>query len=104
MKPVANMLAKGSKCRWGNYNSSVIFPFSISLETDPLVNLSNTKSIMDRKKYSLAAGLLYSNSKFIMNLFGPKVYVEISELKVVCFFTVRALCDTCVFVGRSSII
>ncbi|ESQ43165.1 hypothetical protein EUTSA_v10015275mg, partial [Eutrema salsugineum] len=73
IQPVAKMLAKGSKCRWGNYNGLVHFPLSISLETDPLVNLSKTKSIMDRKKHSLMAALVYSNNEFIFNIFGPKV-------------------------------
>ncbi|CAA7051674.1 unnamed protein product [Microthlaspi erraticum] len=79
IQPVANMLAKDSQCRWGNYVSSLHFPMSISLKTDPLVNLSKTKSIMDRKKHSLLASLLYSSQEFIINTFGPKVGEVIVE-------------------------
>lgn len=71
------MLAKDSKCRWGNYDSLVHFPLSINLKTDPLVNLSKTKSIMDRKKHSLSASLLYSSQEFLIKYFGPKVYILI---------------------------
>nr|VDD12304.1 unnamed protein product [Brassica oleracea] len=48
--PLADMMAKNSKCRWGNYFSSISFPISICLEADPLVYLSKAKSVMDRKK------------------------------------------------------
>ncbi|CAA7054404.1 unnamed protein product [Microthlaspi erraticum] len=73
IQPVGNMLAKDSKCRWGNYVSAVHFPLSISLKTDPLVNLSKTKFIMDRKKHSLSAYLFYLTQEFTVNTFGPKV-------------------------------
>lgn len=74
MKSLADMMAKGSKCRWGNYINFTIFPFSIALETDPLVYLSKAKSTMDRKKNSLQPALLYSNTAFIFNILGAKVY------------------------------
>lgn len=73
MKPLEDMLAKDSKCRWGNYDSLVFVPFSISLETDPLVPLLKAKSIMDRKKHSLVAPMHYSIIEFIINTFGTKV-------------------------------
>lgn len=74
MKPLADMMAKNSKCRWGNYFSSISFPTSIGLETDPLVYLTKAKSTMDKKKHSLLASLTYSTTKFIFNTFGAKVY------------------------------
>ncbi|KAG7537758.1 O-acyltransferase WSD1 C-terminal [Arabidopsis suecica] len=74
IQPVADMLAKGSKCRWGNYDSTVFVPFTISLETNPLVPLLKAKSIMDRKKHSLCAAMNYSVIEFILNNFGPKVF------------------------------
>ncbi|CAH2079973.1 unnamed protein product [Thlaspi arvense] len=36
-EPLADMMAKDSKCRWGNYFSTIGFPVLIGLETDPLV-------------------------------------------------------------------
>ncbi|KFK30158.1 hypothetical protein AALP_AA7G224600 [Arabis alpina] len=90
IKPVADMLAKGSKCRWGNYIVLVHFPLSISLETDPLVHLSKTKAIMDRKKHSRMAALFYSINKFITSIFGPKVasvFFERSMLNTTTLFS-----------------
>ncbi|CAN6831079.1 unnamed protein product [Brassica oleracea] len=74
IQPLADMMAKDSKCRWGNYFSSVYFPLSTSSETDPLVYLTKAKSNMDRRKNSLLAPLIYSSAKFILNNFGANVY------------------------------
>ncbi|KAL9283310.1 putative transferase [Arabidopsis thaliana] len=74
IQPLEDMLAKDSKCRWGNYDSLVFVPFSISLETDPLVPLLKAKLIMDRKKHSLVAPMHYSIIEFIINTFGTKVF------------------------------
>ncbi|KAL0773813.1 hypothetical protein Bca101_038964 [Brassica carinata] len=72
-KPLADMMAKNSKCRWGNYFSSISFPISICLEADPLVYLSKAKSVMDRKKHSLLPSLAFSSTEFIFNTFGAKL-------------------------------
>lgn len=74
MKPLAEMMATNSKCRWGNYFSFINFPIAIGLETDPLLYLSKAKSAMDRKKHSLQAPLAYSATEFIFNTFSAKVY------------------------------
>ncbi|CAF1860044.1 unnamed protein product [Brassica napus] len=71
--PLADMMAKNSKCRWGNYFSSISFPISICLEADPLVYLSKAKSAMDRKKHSLLPALAFSSTEFIFNTFGAKL-------------------------------
>ncbi|XP_010450747.2 PREDICTED: O-acyltransferase WSD1-like [Camelina sativa] len=73
IKPLADMMAKDSKCRWGNYFSSIALPISIGLETDPLLYLSKAQSAMDRKKHSLQAALAYSMTEYIFNIFGTKV-------------------------------
>ncbi|CAA7055343.1 unnamed protein product [Microthlaspi erraticum] len=74
IQPLVDMMAKDSKCRWGNYFSSIYLPLSIGLETDPLVYLTKAKSNMDRKKHSLVAALVYSSSKLVYNtFFGDKV-------------------------------
>ncbi|XP_019091450.1 PREDICTED: O-acyltransferase WSD1 [Camelina sativa] len=75
IQPVADMLAKGSKCRWGNYVTLAFVPFSISLETDPLVPLLKAKSIMDRMKHSFCAVVHYSIINVILNIFGPDAKV-----------------------------
>uniref|UniRef100_M4ENH7 Uncharacterized protein n=1 Tax=Brassica campestris TaxID=3711 RepID=M4ENH7_BRACM len=72
-QPLADMMAKNSKCRWGNYFSSISFPISICLEADPLVYLSKAKSAMDRKKHSLLPALAFSSTEFIFNTFGAKL-------------------------------
>ena len=74
MKPLADMMAKDSKCRWGNLINIVVLPLSIGLETDPLVYLSKAKSTMDQKKNSLHAPILYLIMSFIVSVFGAKVY------------------------------
>ncbi|KAF8082104.1 hypothetical protein N665_0847s0004 [Sinapis alba] len=73
IQPLADMMAKNSKCRWGNYFSSICFPISIRLESDPLVYLSKAKSTMDRKKHSLLPALAFSSTEFIFNTFGSKL-------------------------------
>ncbi|KAL0670071.1 hypothetical protein Bca4012_032775 [Brassica carinata] len=73
IQPLADMMAKNSKCRWGNYFSSISFPISICLEADPLVYLSKAKSAMDRKKHSLLPALAFSSTEFIFNTFGAKL-------------------------------
>ncbi|KAL0734587.1 hypothetical protein Bca4012_010797 [Brassica carinata] len=73
IQPLADMMAKESKCRWGNHINIVVLPLSIGLETDPLVYLSKAKSSMDRKKNSLHAPILYSILSFILTVFGAKI-------------------------------
>lgn len=58
-KPLPDMMAKDSKCGWGNYFSFIILPLSIGLQTDPLVCLNISKSTMARKKHSYHAALVY---------------------------------------------
>ncbi|ESQ43167.1 hypothetical protein EUTSA_v10015406mg [Eutrema salsugineum] len=72
-KPMADMMAKGSKCRWGNYISFIVFPMSIGLETDALVYISKAKSTMDRKKHSFHSALVYIVTGFVFKTFGAKV-------------------------------
>jgi len=67
------MMAKGSKCRWGNYISVILFPFTIALQSDPLVYLSNVKSMIDRKKNSLITYIIYTFSEFVIKAFGINV-------------------------------
>ncbi|XP_010453795.2 PREDICTED: O-acyltransferase WSD1-like [Camelina sativa] len=71
-KPLAEMMVKDSKCRWGNYFSFIILPLSIALETDPLVYLEKSKAIMARKKHSYQAALAYFFINIILKVLGAK--------------------------------
>lgn len=73
MQDLADMMAKGSKCRWGNLVAVVLFPLWIKVEDDPLEYIRRAKTIMDRKKISLEAFILYGIIKFTSTLFGNKV-------------------------------
>ncbi|CAN8302060.1 unnamed protein product [Cochlearia groenlandica] len=73
IKPLADMMSKGSKCRWGNYVTLAFVPLFIGLETDPLVYLSKAKTRMNRVKNSLHATIIYWHTKIIINILGAKV-------------------------------
>ncbi|KAJ0267195.1 Diacylglycerol O-acyltransferase [Hirschfeldia incana] len=73
IQPLADMMAKDSKCRWGNLINIVVLPLSIGLETDSLVYLTKAKSTMDQKKKSLHAPIVYSIMSFIASVFGAKI-------------------------------
>ncbi|XP_023636521.1 O-acyltransferase WSD1 isoform X2 [Capsella rubella] len=76
-KPLAEMMAKDSKCKWGNYFSFIILPLSIGLETDPLVYLKKAKAMMARKKHSYHAPLVYFFIKIILKVFGAKAAASV---------------------------
>ncbi|KAG2275375.1 hypothetical protein Bca52824_057930 [Brassica carinata] len=59
VQPLADMMAKDSKCRWGNLINIVVLPLSIGPETDPLKN-------------SLHAPILYLIMSFIVSVFGAR--------------------------------
>ncbi|KAL9279655.1 putative O-acyltransferase, WSD1, O-acyltransferase WSD1 [Arabidopsis thaliana] len=71
-KPLAEMMVKDSKCRWGNYFSFIILPLSIGLETDPLVYLNKSKAMMARKKHSYQAAITYFLIKISLKVLGAK--------------------------------
>ncbi|KAL1197357.1 Wax ester synthase/diacylglycerol acyltransferase 6 [Cardamine amara subsp. amara] len=77
IQDLADMMAKKSKCRWGNWIGYIVFPFSIGLCDDPLEHLRKAKRIIDRKKNSLEAVLTYITGKFIIKLFGVEVAANI---------------------------
>ncbi|CAH8339032.1 unnamed protein product [Eruca vesicaria subsp. sativa] len=70
---LADMMANGSKCKWGNMIGYIVFPFSIGLQKDPLEHLRRAKKIIDRKKNSLEAALTFIVGKFMIKAFGVKV-------------------------------
>ncbi|CAN7005419.1 unnamed protein product [Brassica rapa subsp. trilocularis] len=83
LKPLADMMVKDSKCRWGNYFSYIVLPFSIGLQSDPLVYLKLSKSMMDRKKHSYHAHLAYMMIKICQNLLGAKVAAKLFNRTVI---------------------
>ncbi|XP_044464005.1 wax ester synthase/diacylglycerol acyltransferase 11-like [Mangifera indica] len=73
IQALAEMMEKGSKCRWGNKIGYVLLPFKIGLQNDPLNYVHGAKATMDRKKLSLEALCTYSVAKFVLKAFGCKV-------------------------------
>ncbi|CAH8320217.1 unnamed protein product [Eruca vesicaria subsp. sativa] len=70
VQDLANMMAKGSKCKWGNWIGYMLFPFSLALHDDPLEHLRTVKSIIDKKKNSLEALLTFTSTKILIKLLG----------------------------------
>ncbi|KAJ0230411.1 hypothetical protein HA466_0307700 [Hirschfeldia incana] len=70
LQDLADIMAKGSKCTWGNWIGYIIFPFSIAFCDDPLKHLQRAKSIIDRKKNSFEALLTFIVGNFILKSFG----------------------------------
>ncbi|KAL1197124.1 Wax ester synthase/diacylglycerol acyltransferase 1 [Cardamine amara subsp. amara] len=79
IEDLANMMAKGSKCRWGNFVSAVIFPLWIKSENDPLKYLRRAKAMMDRKKVSLEAFIFYGIMKYTLKILGGKAVQAIGD-------------------------
>ncbi|CAN8284834.1 unnamed protein product [Cochlearia groenlandica] len=79
IEDLADMMAKGSKCRWGNFMSVVVFPLWIKCENDPLEYVRRAKAIMDKKKVSMEPLILYGINKFAMKIFGEKVVETIAK-------------------------
>ncbi|KFK41644.1 hypothetical protein AALP_AA2G154500 [Arabis alpina] len=72
IEDLANMMAKGSKCRWGNSVGYVLLPLWIKSENDILEYVRQAKTTMDRKKLSLEPLFSYGLLKLTMELFGLK--------------------------------
>uniref|UniRef100_A0A0D3EAN1 Uncharacterized protein n=1 Tax=Brassica oleracea var. oleracea TaxID=109376 RepID=A0A0D3EAN1_BRAOL len=72
IEALADMMAKKSKCRWGNLFGYILLPFSIGLETDPLEYLRRAKVTVDRKKHSLEAVFSMAFFKLILKVLGLK--------------------------------
>nr|VDD31877.1 unnamed protein product [Brassica oleracea] len=75
IEALATMMAKKSKCRWGNLFGYILLPFSIGLETDPLEYLRRAKVTVDRKKHSLEAVFSMAFFKLILKVLGLKASV-----------------------------
>ncbi|XP_024003836.1 O-acyltransferase WSD1 isoform X2 [Eutrema salsugineum] len=78
IEDLADMMTKGSKCRWGNFIGVVMFPLWIRSEDDPLDYVRRAKATMDKKKISMEALVSYGFIKFLMKVFGQKVVDTVS--------------------------
>ncbi|KAG2326419.1 hypothetical protein Bca52824_009147 [Brassica carinata] len=79
IEDLANMMTKGSKCRWGNFIGVVVFPLWIRCEDDPLEYVRRAKATMDTKKISMEPLISYGIVKLIMRIFGEKVVEAIAK-------------------------
>lgn len=70
---LADMMAKGSKTKWGNLIGYLLLPFNIALQDDPLEYVRQAKAAIDRKKLSREAICTYSCAELVLRTFGAKV-------------------------------
>ncbi|KAF2530305.1 hypothetical protein F2Q70_00045795 [Brassica cretica] len=70
IEDLANMMAKGSKCRWGNSIGYVLIPLWLKSEDDIFEYVRQAKTTMDRKKLSLEPLFSYWLVKLTMEVFG----------------------------------
>lgn len=73
MQDLANMMAKGSKCRWGNSIGYVLIPLEMKSNDDVFEYVRQSKTIMDCKKHSLEPLFSYSLLKLTLEVFGLTV-------------------------------
>lgn len=74
LQALADMMAKESKGRWGNWIGYILLPFTIALQNDPLDYIRVAKATIDRRKHSLEAFCTFSTAKFVLYTFGAKVH------------------------------
>ncbi|KAF2604434.1 hypothetical protein F2Q70_00024798 [Brassica cretica] len=79
IEDIADMMTKGSKCRWGNFIGLVVFPLWIRCEDDPFEYVRRAKATMDKKKISMEPLISYGILKLIMKIFGEKVVEAIAK-------------------------
>ncbi|CAH2066863.1 unnamed protein product [Thlaspi arvense] len=70
IEDLANMMAKGSKCRWGNSLGYVLIPLQMKPEGDILEYVREAKITMERKKNSLEPLFSSVLLKLTMEVFG----------------------------------
>ncbi|GAB4858460.1 hypothetical protein Ancab_009934 [Ancistrocladus abbreviatus] len=78
IQELANMMVKGSKCRWGNAIGYILVPFHITSQDDPLDYIRNAKATIDQKKLSLEAKFTHYCGRLIVKFFGIEVAAALS--------------------------
>ncbi|KAL9256299.1 Wax ester synthase/diacylglycerol acyltransferase 2-like protein [Drosera capensis] len=85
LQDLADMMEKGSKCRWGNEVGVFLVPFHVSLEEDPLEYVRRANTNLNQKKLLLEAALilcdlaaaalthkvLFNSTLMVSNVLGP---------------------------------
>ncbi|KAF3432826.1 hypothetical protein FNV43_RR23928 [Rhamnella rubrinervis] len=80
IQDLAEMMAKGSKTRWGNWIGYLLLPLNnIALEDDPLNYVRGGKATSDRKKHSLEAICTFTTAKLVLKTLGVKVAAAIAH-------------------------
>ncbi|KFK36802.1 hypothetical protein AALP_AA4G173300 [Arabis alpina] len=79
IEDLADMMAKGSKSRWGNFLGVTIFPLWVKHEEDPLEYVRRAKATMDTKKLSMESLIFYGIIKFTMKVFGEKAVETLAK-------------------------
>ncbi|KAF3970824.1 hypothetical protein CMV_005526 [Castanea mollissima] len=79
IQDMAEMMAKGSKDKWGNEVGYVIFPLTIALHGDPLEHIREVKAKMERKKLSLEAQCTFPFSCRVLKTFGVKAAAALTH-------------------------
>ncbi|XP_010428065.1 PREDICTED: O-acyltransferase WSD1 [Camelina sativa] len=72
IEDLANMMAKGSKCRWGNSIGYVLIPLEMKSYDDVFEYVRQSKTMMNRKKYSLEPLFSHVLLKLTLDVFGFK--------------------------------
>ncbi|EOA35103.1 hypothetical protein CARUB_v10020217mg [Capsella rubella] len=72
IEDLANMMAKGSKCRWGNSIGYVLIPLEMKSNDDVFEYVRQSKTMMDRKKHSLEPLFSHGLLKCTLEVFGFK--------------------------------
>ncbi|GAB2293957.1 hypothetical protein Dimus_028171 [Dionaea muscipula] len=78
IQELADMMEKGSKCRWGNKIGYILVPFHVAFEKDPLVYIRKIKAIIDQKKLSLEAKLSFYVTLLVLKTLGIKSAVALA--------------------------
>ncbi|GAB2249744.1 hypothetical protein Droror1_Dr00013103 [Drosera rotundifolia] len=77
IKDLADMMDKGSKCKWGNVTGCIVIPLHVAMEKDPLEYVRKAKLVMDKKKLSLDAKVCYYMILFGRKLLGLKLGTQL---------------------------
>ncbi|KAG8488893.1 hypothetical protein CXB51_016921 [Gossypium anomalum] len=79
IQPLADMMEKDGKAKWGNLIGYVLLPFTIAIRNDPLDYDRDAKATIDRKKRSLEAIFTFSIAELSLKLFGVKTASALSH-------------------------
>ncbi|GAB4826224.1 hypothetical protein Ancab_009089 [Ancistrocladus abbreviatus] len=104
IQELADMMAKGSKCKWGNVIGYILLPLHIAVLDDPLDYLREAKATIDPKKLSLEAKASHYISKLMADTFGTEAaaaltYRVLSNVTL-CFSNVAGPVEEISFYGH----